>query len=57
MAMFLIILLERVKGLQDNLVGVFGYLDVDHKMLNATDDKVVIPLFYFSVFLRKPDKT
>lgn len=48
MAAFLITPLERVKGLQDNLVGVFGYFDVDHKMLNATADQVAIPLFFLS---------
>lgn len=57
MAAFLITPLERVKGLQDNLIGVFGYFNVDHKMLNATADQVVIPLFFFSVFLRKRYKT
>lgn len=57
MSVFLIILLERVKGLQDNLVEVFGYFDVDYKMLNATDDQVVIPLFISAIFLRKPYKT
>lgn len=57
MAAFLITLLERVKGSQDNLVGVFAYFDVDHKMLNVTADQVVIPLFFSLVFLRKPYKT
>lgn len=53
MAAFLITLLERVKGLQDNLAGVFGYFDVDHKMLNAADDPNSNPSFFFQ-FLRKP---
>lgn len=46
MAAFIITPLE--KGLQDNLVGVFGYFDVDHKMLNATADQVVNSLFFLS---------
>lgn len=57
MAVFLITLVGGVKGLQDNLAGVFGYFDGDHKMLKATDNQVVIPLFFVSVFLRKPCKT
>lgn len=43
--MFLITALKRVKGLQENLVDVFGYFGVDRKMLHAIAGQVIVPLF------------
>jgi len=50
--MFLITLFKGVKGLQDNLVDVFGCFVVDHKMLHAIAGQVINPLFLsLSLFL------